>query len=89
MLALVTFSLTPTLTGIPEMLSGGLRADDLRASLGALPNTLLFPPVVSFLMLAAAVILSVFKPWGLTPWTPDPKSARRTGRGPATRQAAG
>lgn len=77
MLALVNVSLAPALTGIPGMLSSGLSADELRASLGELPTTLLFPPVVSFLMLATAVILSVFKPWGLTPWTPDPASARR------------
>jgi hypothetical protein len=83
MLALVNFSLAPTLTGIPGMLSSGLSAEELRASLGELPTTLLFPPVVSFLMLATAVILSVFKPWGLTPWTPDPKAARRAERGPA------
>lgn len=81
MLALVNFSLAPTLTGIPGMLSSGLSAEELRASLGDLPNTLLFPPVVSFLMLATAVILSVFKPWGLTPWTPDPANARREARG--------
>jgi hypothetical protein len=90
MLALVVFSLAPTLTGIPGLLSSGLSADELRMSLGALPATLLFPPVVSFLMLATAVILSVFKPWGLTPWTPDPKSVRRAARGQAgSRQAAG
>jgi hypothetical protein len=83
MLALVNFALAPTLTGIPSMLTTGLSADDLRASLGGLPNTLLFPPVVSFLMLATAVILSVFKPWGFTPWTPDPKSVRRAASGPA------
>jgi hypothetical protein len=89
MLALVNFSLAPTLTSIPGMLSKGLGADELRASLGALPTTLLFPPVVSFLMLATAVILSVFKPWGLTPWTPDPVRARREARGePGIRQAA-
>jgi hypothetical protein len=89
MLALVTFSLAPTLTGIPGMLSNGLGADELRASLGELPTTLLFPPVVSFLMLASAVILSVFKPWGPTPWTPDPVRARREARGePGIRQAA-
>jgi hypothetical protein len=80
MLALVNFSLAPTLTSIPGMLSSGLSADELRASLGALPNMLLFPPVVSFLMLATAVILSVFKPWGLTPWTPNPARVRRDAR---------
>lgn len=90
MMALVVFSLAPTLTGIPALLTTGLSADELRASLGELPATLLFPPVVSFLMLATAVILLVFKPWGLTPWTPDPKSTRRAAPGPAgSRQAAG
>jgi hypothetical protein len=81
MLALVNFSLAPTLTGIPGMLSSGLSAEELRASLGELRTAPLFPPVVSFLMLATAVFLSVFKPWGLTPWTPDPANARREARG--------
>lgn len=89
MLVLVVFSLTPALSGIPALLTPGLSADELRASLGDMPNTLLFPPVVSFLMLATAVLLSVFKPWGLTPWTPDPKAARRDARVAAARQAAG
>lgn len=83
MLVLVNFSLAPTLTSIPGMLSSGLSAGELRASLGELPTSLLFPPVVSFLMLAAAVILSVFKPWGLTPWTPDPSRVRREARAAA------
>lgn len=81
MLALVFFSLAPTLNGIPALLTAGLSAEALRESLTPLPTMLLFPPVVSFLMLAAAVILSVFKPWGLTPWTPDPARARRAARG--------
>lgn len=84
MLALVNFSLAPMLTGIPGMLSSELSAGELRASLGGLPTTLLFPPVVSFLMLATAVILSVFKPWGLTPWTPDLARARREARAVAS-----
>ncbi|MCA9877421.1 MAG: hypothetical protein KC442_06560 [Thermomicrobiales bacterium] len=79
MLALVFFSLAPTLTGISAQLTAGLSAEDLRSSLTPLPAMLLFPPVVSFLMLATAVILSVFKPWGLTPWTPDPKRSRQRG----------
>lgn len=81
LLALVNFLLVPALSGIPGVLSSGLSAAELRTSLGELPNTLLFPPVVSFLMLATSVILSVFKPWGLTPWTPDPARARREARG--------
>jgi hypothetical protein len=29
----------------------------------------MFPPVVSFLMLGTAAILSIFKPWRRTPWS--------------------
>ena len=43
-------------------------ADAVRTSLGPIADGLMFPPVVSFLMLGAATILSVFKPWKLTPW---------------------
>ncbi|MBT2523853.1 hypothetical protein [Arthrobacter sp. ISL-28] len=36
----------------------------VRASLGAIPVQLMFPPVVSFLALGFALVVSVFKPWG-------------------------
>jgi hypothetical protein len=39
---------------------------------GALPTMLLFPPVVSFLILGTATILSIFKPWHRTPWSREP-----------------
>jgi hypothetical protein len=29
----------------------------------------MFPPVVSFLMLGVATILTIFKPWRRTPWS--------------------
>lgn len=63
MTALVFFLLVPSVSGMsaPE---AGASAEAVRAALGRLPTQLLFPPVVSFLMLAFAVGLSVFKPWG-------------------------
>lgn len=47
-----------------------LSAEAVRDTIGEATTGLLFPPIVSFLMLGIAAILSVFKPWGRTPWTP-------------------
>jgi len=44
-------------------------ADAVRDVLGPAPTQLLFPAVVSFTMLAIASGLSLFKPWGRTPWS--------------------
>jgi hypothetical protein len=71
MVALVFFSLIP---GVDELSNPDATqsADAVRDSLGSAPTQMLFPPVVSFAMLATATILSVFKPWRRTPWSkPD------------------
>ncbi len=75
MTVLVFVALLPTVGGISVGLEGAVSADSVRASLGALPTMLLFPPVVSFLMLGAAAALSIFKPGGRTPWASGPKGA--------------
>jgi hypothetical protein len=69
MTALVFVSLVPAVNTIAVAAPGTISADALRASLGALPTMLLFPPVVSFLMLGVAAVLSIFKPWHQTPWS--------------------
>jgi hypothetical protein len=38
-------------------------------------STLMFPPIVSFLMLGVAAVLSIFKPWRRTPWSHEAGSA--------------
>jgi hypothetical protein len=64
--ALVLFVLVPAVEGLPAhvagMRDGGGQA--VRAALGNAPVQLMFPPVVSFLSLAFALVLSVYKPWG-------------------------
>jgi hypothetical protein len=71
MVALVFFSLVPGVNDLSTS-DATLSADAVRESLGSAPTQMLFPPVVSFAMLAIAAILSVFKPWRRTPWaTPD------------------
>jgi hypothetical protein len=63
---LVFFALLPATVALPEAVAsagdGGGAA--VRAALGATPVQLMFPPVVSFLALGFALVLSVFKPWG-------------------------
>jgi hypothetical protein len=68
MTVLVFVSLVPAVSDIAVLSVTTLSADAVRASLGTLPTMLLFPPIVSFLMLGVAAILSIFKPWQLTPW---------------------
>lgn len=55
-------------------------AGAVRDTIGEATTGLLFPPIVSFTMLGIAAVLSIFKPWGRTPWTPaaQPRSARRS-----------
>jgi uncharacterized membrane protein len=76
---LVFFSLVPAVNSMAVGLPGDMSADAMRASLGALPTMLLFPPVVSFLMLGTAAILSVFKPWQRTPWSRERDTGRSAG----------
>jgi hypothetical protein len=69
MTVLVFTSLVPGVNSIEVLSAAGMSADAVRASLGPLPTQLMFPPVVSFLMLGVAAILSIFKPWSRTPWS--------------------
>jgi uncharacterized membrane protein len=75
---LVYVALLPELRTLPQMVEMGASADDVRDQLGPTTTGLLFPPVVSFTMMAVASLLSIFKPWGKTPWTAS--SRRRTTR---------
>ncbi len=70
--ALVFLLLVPGALTLPVGLTG--TADDVRAAAGSAGTDLMFPPFVSFAALAFALVLSVLKPWGRTPWgrrTPD------------------
>jgi hypothetical protein len=68
MIVLVFVALVPGVNAINVLAATGSSANAMRATLGDLPTGLLFPPVVSFLMLGTATVLSIFKPWGRTPW---------------------
>lgn len=63
---LVFFSLLPGVLGIPDGLTG--TADQVRAMVGDTARDLMFPPFVSFTLLAVSLVLSIWKPWGRTPW---------------------
>jgi hypothetical protein len=75
MVFLVIFALVPEVNnlGTPDATMSG---DAVRASLGDAPSSLMFPPIVSFTMLAISAILSVFKPWKRTPWSPSSETER-------------
>ncbi|HYH12582.1 MAG TPA: hypothetical protein VD789_09540 [Thermomicrobiales bacterium] len=68
MVVLVFVSLVP---GVDELDAADARmsADAVRDSLGSVTDQMLYPPIVSFLMLGTAAVLSIFKPWRQTPWT--------------------
>jgi hypothetical protein len=76
MTALVFLSLAPAVSNLQVLAAAGMSADAVRASLGPLPTQLMFPPVVSFLMLCVATVLSIFKPWRRTPWSRETDSGR-------------
>jgi uncharacterized membrane protein len=78
---LVYAALLPELRTLPDMVEMGASADEARGQLGPTTTELLFPPIVSFTMMAVASLLSIFKPWGKTPWTAS--SRRRTTRATA------
>ncbi len=83
--ALVFLSLVPGVSELPALLIADPSAVVVRASLGSAPSQLMFPPVVSFLTLGFASVLAVFKPWGRTSWSGEPRprasstSTRTTG----------
>lgn len=68
MVVLVFVSLVPGVRDLEDA-DAAMSADAVRDSLGSAPDQMMFPPVVSFLMLATAAILSVYKPWRQTPWS--------------------
>jgi hypothetical protein len=63
---LVFVALVPGALSIPSELTGG--ADAVRDQIGAAASDLIFPPVVSFLALGFAMVVSIWKPWGRTRW---------------------
>ncbi len=69
MTMLVFTSLVPGVNAIALLDLTTVSAGTVRAGLGDLPTQLMFPPVVSFLMLGTATVLSVYKPWRRTPWS--------------------
>jgi hypothetical protein len=84
MTVLVFTSLLPGVSSLGTLTTGALSAESVRASLAPLPTMLLFPPIVSFLMLGTAAVLSIFKPWHRTPWSLEVRPAR-----PRRERAAG
>jgi hypothetical protein len=64
--ALVFVALVPGALSIPTDLVGS--ADEVRDAVGSAGTDLMYPPVVSFLALAFALVLSIWKPWGRTRW---------------------
>ena len=63
---LVFVSLVPGVLSLPHGLTG--TAEQVREAAGNAGTDLMFPPFVSFVALAFALVLSVFKPWGRTRW---------------------
>jgi len=82
---LVFTSLLPGVLAIPEGLSGS--ADQVRAAVGDTVRDLVFPPFVSFTLLAVALVLSIWKPWGRTPWARRAHEVRGTQQLEATGSA--
>jgi hypothetical protein len=68
MTVLVFTALLPAVHGIPDLASLPT-AEAVRERLGPAGVALMFPPIVSFLLLGVAVVLSIFKPRGATPWS--------------------
>lgn len=80
LLFLVLFLLVPGINDLPTP-DATASADAVRDQIGPATTGLLFPPLVSFAMLAIAAIISLFKPWSRTPWStpPTPRGAGRPG----------
>lgn len=64
---LVFVGLVPAVNSIAVAATTGSAAA-VRAKGGPLPTVLLFPPIVSFLLLGTATVLSLAKPWPRTCW---------------------
>lgn len=63
---LVFVALVPGALSVPVDLTG--TAAQVREAVGGAGQDLIYPPVVSFLALAVALVLSIWKPWGRTRW---------------------
>ncbi len=63
---LVFVALVPGALSIPTELTG--TASEVRDAVGGAGTDLIFPPIVSFLALGFALVLSIWKPWGRTRW---------------------
>ena len=72
--ALVFVALVPGALSIPTDLTG--TATEVREAVGGAGRDLLFPPIVSFLALGFALVLSIWKPWGRTRWARPSAQAR-------------
>jgi hypothetical protein len=72
---LVFVALVPGALSIPVDLAGS--ADQVRDAVGGAGRDLLFPPIVSFLALGFALVLSIWKPWGRTRWARTDRPAER------------
>ncbi len=75
--ALVFVALVPGALSIPTELTG--TASEVRDAVGGAGTDLIFPPIVSFLALGLALVLSIWKPWGRTRWgerAASPRAAR-------------
>ena len=79
MTLLVFVSLVPGVNALAKLDLSTLSADAVRASLGDAPTQLMYPPIVSFLMLGTATILSIYKPWRRTPWSQEAATGRNAG----------
>lgn len=73
--ALVLVALVPGALALPAELTG--TAAEVRAAVGSAGEDLLYPPVVSFVALGCALVLSIWKPWGRTRWAVRSQAARR------------
>lgn len=67
MTVLVFVLLLPGIHALPDA-TNSLTADAVRERLGPAGIQLMFPPIVSFALLATATVLSIFKPRPVTPW---------------------
>jgi len=72
---LVAVALLPGVLAIPAELTGS--AAEVRTAVGDEATGLMFPPVVSFLMLGTSLVLSLWKPGGRTRWAQTARAGAR------------
>lgn len=81
--ALVYVALLPAALGLEPPPTGD--ADAIRDAVGRTGVDLLFPPVVSFVLLGTSLVLAIWKPWGRTPWARRSSGAATPPSGPGSR----